>query len=166
MSHLSFNNKLVFAYLPKNIQQQLLFNRDSNGNVQVNQIETERLLAQSVIMELEKLKRNNQYTGTFTPIFHSYGQEGRSCMPSNFEASYCYALGQTAGKNVSCHIVLDFFLLFFLLYVISTFFVSRYAFFSTLISFPYPFNLIFFSCFFPLLFALFPPFASFFPLAF
>jgi pyrophosphate--fructose-6-phosphate 1-phosphotransferase len=41
--HLSFNNRAVFSYLPDNIKQQLLLDRDPHGNVQVAKIKTERL---------------------------------------------------------------------------------------------------------------------------
>ena len=40
---LSYSNKAVFSYLPQNIKQQLLLDRDPHGNVQVTKIETERL---------------------------------------------------------------------------------------------------------------------------
>ena len=101
MPHLSFNNKAVFAYLPENIKQQLLLDRDPHGNVQVAKIETERLLAQTVQMELESLRKDGKYNGSFTPIFHSYGYEGRSGLPSSFDATYCYVLGQNVGAMLS-----------------------------------------------------------------
>ena len=101
MPHLSVNNKAVFAYLPENIKQQLLLDRDPHGNVQVAKIETERLLAQTVQMELESLRKDGKYKGTFSPIFHSYGYEGRSGLPSSFDATYCYVLGQNVGAMLS-----------------------------------------------------------------
>jgi pyrophosphate--fructose-6-phosphate 1-phosphotransferase len=45
---LSAANQAVFSYLPQNIKQQLLLDRDPHGNVQVAKIETEKLLAQTV----------------------------------------------------------------------------------------------------------------------
>jgi pyrophosphate--fructose-6-phosphate 1-phosphotransferase len=60
---------------------------------QVAKIETERLLAQLVRAELDKLKAGGRYTGVFFPQNHSYGYEGRSGLPSPFDASYCYVLG-------------------------------------------------------------------------
>jgi diphosphate--fructose-6-phosphate 1-phosphotransferase len=53
---LSVENQSVFDYLPELIKHQLLLDRDPHGNVQVAKIETERLLAQTVGMELEKLR--------------------------------------------------------------------------------------------------------------
>ena len=60
-------------------------------------IETEKLLAQTVMSELEHLAKHGKYSGHFAPQFHSYGYEGRSCLPSDFDAIYCYALGQNAA---------------------------------------------------------------------
>ena len=57
-------------------QQQLLLDRDPHGNVQVAKIETEKLLAQTVNSELERMRSNGTYKGSFFPVFHSYGYEG------------------------------------------------------------------------------------------
>lgn len=39
MQELSFNNRAVFSYLPANIKEQLLLDRDPHGNVQVRKLE-------------------------------------------------------------------------------------------------------------------------------
>ncbi|CAE7655645.1 pfp, partial [Symbiodinium microadriaticum] len=92
LKELSYNNRAVFSYLPDNIKQQLLLDRDPHGNVQVAKIETEKLLAQTVAAELDHLASHGTYKGLFSPQFHSYGYEGRSGLPSTFDATYCYAL--------------------------------------------------------------------------
>jgi pyrophosphate--fructose-6-phosphate 1-phosphotransferase len=104
LKELSFNNRAVFSYLPGNIKSQLLLERDPHGNVMVTKIETEKLLAQTVEMELAQLAEQGKYKGSFQPQFHSFGYEGRSCLPSEFDATYCYALGQTVGAmlNLGC----------------------------------------------------------------
>jgi 6-phosphofructokinase 1 len=101
MPHLSEHNQEVFSYLPANIKQQLLLDRDPHGNVQVAKIETERLLAEMVRGELTKLQASGAYTGTFLPQYHSYGYEGRSGLPSSFDATYCYVLGYNVAAMIS-----------------------------------------------------------------
>lgn len=86
----------LFAFLPEVISNQLLLDRDPHGNVQVAKIETERLLI--MLLEVELLKR--QYKYKFLAQSYYFGYEGRSCLPSNFDAIYCYALGNTAASLV------------------------------------------------------------------
>jgi pyrophosphate--fructose-6-phosphate 1-phosphotransferase len=98
---LSLESKQCLAAIPREIQNQLLMDRDSHGNVQVSKIETERLLMEMVRRELEKRKVSRRYIGTFSaqPLFLGY--EGRSALPSNFDAQYCYALGHVAALLVN-----------------------------------------------------------------
>lgn len=89
-THLTAASKETFASLPKVIQEQLILDPDPHGNVQVSKIETERLF---IKMVEDSLKQKKEYTATFSaqPIFCGY--EGRSALPSNFDADYCYNLG-------------------------------------------------------------------------
>ena len=98
---LAKDNLAVFRFLPEDIKLQLLADRDSHGNVAVSKIETERLLTVCATAELEKLRAQGKYSGSFAPQFHFFGYEGRSCLPSNFDSNYCYALGYTAGALIS-----------------------------------------------------------------
>lgn len=86
----------VFEVLPKDIQQQLLFERDPHGNVQVSLIESEKLFSKMVAEKLEIKKENGTYKGKFSPVHHYFGYEGRCAFPSNFDADYCYSLGYNA----------------------------------------------------------------------
>lgn len=86
----------AFDSLPEAIAEQFLADRDPHGNVQVSRIDTEKLLALSVDQKLSSMKKNGQYTGTFSSYCHFFGYEGRCAFPSNFDADYCYALGYNA----------------------------------------------------------------------
>lgn len=90
---LSEKGKALFSELPEAVQKQLTLEKDPHGNVQVSQIQTEVLLMEFVRRELKK--RN--FKGKFSAQEHFLGYEGRACMPSNFDANYCYALGRLAA---------------------------------------------------------------------
>jgi diphosphate-dependent phosphofructokinase len=85
-----------YISLPEKLQTQLLFDRDPHGNIQVSQIETEKLLTQLIEQELQERKNSGKYKGKFNPLHHFFGYEGRCSMPSNFDAQYCYSLGRCA----------------------------------------------------------------------
>lgn len=86
----------TFTFLPESIQHQLLLDRDPHGNVQVAHINTEQLFIQTVSKEL--ISRG--FKEKFSPLQHSFGYEGRAGFPSNFDATYCYALGFTAAALI------------------------------------------------------------------
>lgn len=93
-------SKVCFEALPPEIKDQLLLDRDPHGNVQVSKIETERLFINLVKCELQYRKQAGKYKGKFSGQPHFCGYEGRSCMPSNFDSDYCYALGYLAALLV------------------------------------------------------------------
>ncbi|GJN22218.1 hypothetical protein PR202_gb09766 [Eleusine coracana subsp. coracana] len=90
-------SKILFEFLPPAIQEQLMLERDPHGNVQVAKIETEKMLIDMVETELKKRKSEGKYKGNFIGQSHFFGYEGRCGLPTNFDASYCYALGYGAG---------------------------------------------------------------------
>ena len=98
---LSVESMKVFNLLPMDIQEQLLMDRDPHGNVQVSRIETEKLLSTIVRNRLSQRKQEGKYSGTFSPMHHFFGYEGRAAFPSNFDADYCYSLGYTAFLLIS-----------------------------------------------------------------
>lgn len=83
--------------LPVGIASQLMLDRDPHGNVQVSQIETEKLLIEMVKAKLKEMKKEGKYEGKFSTITHFFGYEGRCGAPSNFDANYTYALGYNAA---------------------------------------------------------------------
>ncbi len=84
----------VLKSLPAGIQEQLMLDRDSHGNVQVSLIETEKLVIEMVKQEL---KGRSDFKGKFAALNHFFGYEGRCAAPSNFDADYCYSLGFAAS---------------------------------------------------------------------
>ncbi len=98
---LSSASATCFKGLPEKIQLQLLLDRDPHGNVQVSRIETEQLLIATCTEELKRRETAGAYKGTFTPISHFFGYEGRSGFPSNFDTHYCYALGTCAATLIN-----------------------------------------------------------------
>ncbi|MDD5699356.1 MAG: diphosphate--fructose-6-phosphate 1-phosphotransferase [Victivallaceae bacterium] len=96
-SHLGRDSSFTFSSLPRSIQLQLCLDRDPHGNVQVSQIETEKMLAEMVAFRLKELKAEGLYQGKFSSQTHFFGYEGRCAAPSNYDADYCYSLGYTAA---------------------------------------------------------------------
>ena len=100
-SHLTDENLAVFNSLPVGVARQLALDRDPHGNVQVSLIETEKLLSTMVAQKLEKMKKDGTYKGKFATQHHFFGYEGRCAAPSNFDADYCYALGNSAAQLIA-----------------------------------------------------------------
>jgi len=98
---LSSEAQTCFNSLPESIQKQLFLDRDPHGNVQVSQIETEKLLVETVSKELKKREVEELFKGKFSPLCHFFGYEGRAGFPSNFDAHYCYALGMTSALLIA-----------------------------------------------------------------
>ncbi|KAH8946831.1 hypothetical protein BDL97_11G008000 [Sphagnum fallax] len=87
----------LYDFLPIFIKKQLLLDRESDGSVQLSQIETEKLLAQLVETEMTRRSKAGIYTGKkFNAICHFFGYQARGSLPSNFDCNYAYVLGQTA----------------------------------------------------------------------
>jgi len=96
-SHISADSTKAFNSLPKEIQIQLLMDRDPHGNVQVSRIETEKLLIDMVADKLKEWKAEGKFKGKFTALANFFGYEGRCAAPSNFDANYTYSLGYVAA---------------------------------------------------------------------
>lgn len=94
--------RALFDSLPHNIQEELLLERDPHGNVQVARIETEKMLISMVETELFARQHEETFKGHFKGQAHFFGYEGRCGLPTNFDATYCYALGMAASALLHC----------------------------------------------------------------
>ena len=86
----------LMASLPDYIEDMLLADRDSHGNLQVSLIPTERLLIDMVKVRVSELDPS----APFATLNHFFGYEGRCGAPTLFDAAYCYNLGLTAGSLI------------------------------------------------------------------
>ena len=91
---LSRKSLAVFDVFPDYIQDQLLLDRDSHGNVQLSRIETERCIIDLISERLNVLAP--EYTLNALP--HFYGYEGRCANPTKKDAVLCTQLGEIAGS--------------------------------------------------------------------
>ncbi|SCW37077.1 pyrophosphate-dependent phosphofructokinase [Borreliella japonica] len=91
--------KGVYLSLPLFIQFELvnsILERDPHGNFNVSRVPTEKLFIEMVQSRLSEMKKKGEYKGSFIPVDHFFGYEGRSAFPSNFDSDYCYGLGYNA----------------------------------------------------------------------
>ena len=98
---LSRDSSYAFSCLPARIQQQLLLERDSHGNVQVSRIDTEAMLVEQVEERIDEWSAKGDFPGKFQVQGHFFGYEGRSAAPSDFDADYTYALGHLAATLIA-----------------------------------------------------------------
>jgi len=63
--------------------------RDPHGNVQLSEVAIEKIISKAVQTKIGE-------KALFHPLSHFFGYEGRSGLPTNFDANYSYTLGKTA----------------------------------------------------------------------
>ncbi|XP_020216623.1 pyrophosphate--fructose 6-phosphate 1-phosphotransferase subunit alpha [Cajanus cajan] len=84
----------LFEFLPPFIRRQLLLYPESDDSAQLSQIETEKLLAYLVEVEINKRLKEGTYKGKkFNAICHFFGYQARGSLPSKFDCDYAYVLG-------------------------------------------------------------------------
>ncbi|AIJ29398.1 diphosphate--fructose-6-phosphate 1-phosphotransferase [Borreliella valaisiana] len=99
VANLSDYMKAVYLSLPLFIQFELvnsILERDPHGNFNVSRVPTEKLFIEMIQSRLSDMKKRGEYKGSFIPVDHFFGYEGRSAFPSNFDSNYCYSLGYNA----------------------------------------------------------------------
>lgn len=89
-------NAQLMASLPDYIEDMLLAERDSHGNLQVSLIPTDRLLIDMVAIRIKEI----DIDVNFNTHNHFLGYEGRCGAPTLFDAAYTYNLGLTAGSLI------------------------------------------------------------------
>ncbi|KAK4744423.1 hypothetical protein SAY87_010735 [Trapa incisa] len=84
----------LFEFLPPFIKKQLLLFPESDDSAQLSQIETEKLLAHLVEVEMNRRTKEGTYKGKkFNAICHFFGYQARGSLPSKFDCDYAYVLG-------------------------------------------------------------------------
>lgn len=96
VARLSAAGAQLFKSLPAYIQEMLLAERDSHGNLQVSLIPTERLIIDMVARRVKEIDPGVK----FSTLNHFFGYEGRCGAPSLFDAAYTYNLGLIAGSLI------------------------------------------------------------------
>jgi len=107
LPQLSQFSAALMKSLPRYIQESLVLERQSNGAVQLTQLQTEQLIADMVSAELKKRKagtddnpsppKKRKYSGSFSSVCQFVGYQARTSMPSNFDSEYGRALGGVAA---------------------------------------------------------------------
>jgi pyrophosphate--fructose-6-phosphate 1-phosphotransferase len=110
---LTADSAKLMASLPDEIENMMLLERDSHGNLQVSQIPTERLLIVMAEEKLAEMKRHPDefahlklteeegkkfMSSKFSTNSHFFGYEGRCGAPTLFDAAYTLNLGLAAGS--------------------------------------------------------------------
>merc|ERR1719443_2129441 len=90
-------SRALFETLPEFIQKEMLTERQSNAVLALEQLETERLIAELVEQEMDKRKKRGTFKGSFSSVCQFLGYQARCSMPSDFDCDYAYALGGTAA---------------------------------------------------------------------
>ncbi|PHJ20129.1 6-phosphofructokinase, partial [Cystoisospora suis] len=93
--HLTPWSAALFRTFPKFIRRELL--QVDMGEIRFERLETEELLAQMVKEELEYRASVGRYCGKFQAVTHFFGYQGRSSLPSQFDANLAFAYGHLAA---------------------------------------------------------------------
>eukprot|EP01054_Gregarina_sp_Poly1_P002829 Gregarina_sp_Poly_1__2828@NODE_178_length_11948_cov_356_078613_g158_i0_p1_GENE_NODE_178_length_11948_cov_356_078613_g158_i0NODE_178_length_11948_cov_356_078613_g158_i0_p1_ORF_typecomplete_len1194_score178_30PFK/PF00365_20/8_4e80PFK/PF00365_20/3_8e56_NODE_178_length_11948_cov_356_078613_g158_i024055986 len=86
----------LLGTLPEFFRAQLV-KQTPTGRIELSEIAAEQLLAMWVGHELAERKKLNTYSGSFNPVCHYFGFQGRSAMPSNFDCALATAHGYLAS---------------------------------------------------------------------
>merc|ERR1711990_850980 len=91
----------LMATLPDFMRRQLIYEQEFGlGDINLSRLETEKLLAHFVAEELKVRAAAKTYKGTFTPVTHFFGYQGRAAHPSAFDCSLGSTLGFAAAAQL------------------------------------------------------------------
>ena len=90
----------LFQTLPDFMRLQLINEQEISGEINLSQIETEKLLAYFVSEEIAKRKAKGEYKGSFAPVTHFFGYQGRAAHPSYFDCCLGSTLGYSAATLI------------------------------------------------------------------
>jgi 6-phosphofructokinase 1 len=91
----------LMSTLPDFMRRQLIYEQEFGlGDINLSRLETEKLIAYFVAEELKIRKAANAYSGTFTPVTHFFGYQGRAAHPSAFDCSLGSTLGFASGVQL------------------------------------------------------------------
>lgn len=88
----------LYETLPDFMKLQLINEQEISGEVNLSQLQTEKLVAHFVTEELARRKKQGTFKGSFAPVTHFFGYQGRAAHPSEFDCS----LGSTLGYGAAC----------------------------------------------------------------
>jgi len=89
----------VLKTLPEFFREQLV-KRTPSGRIELSEVGTEQLLSVLVSHEMKRRKKDGSYKGSFSPVCHYFGFQGRSTMPSQFDCCLGLTHGYLAGITV------------------------------------------------------------------
>lgn len=95
-------HKSLFQSIPSVVQEMLVSDRDSHGNLPLSQIPSEVLIIEMTAARVAEIAKNNPKLAGFklSSLNHFFGYEGRCGAPTLFDAAYCLNLGLVAGSLV------------------------------------------------------------------
>ena len=88
----------LYNTLPDFMRLQMVTAQQIDGDVNMSHLETEKLIAHFIAEELKRRKQKGIYKGTFSPVTHFFGYQGRAAHPSLFDCS----LGSVCGFGAAC----------------------------------------------------------------
>jgi len=97
ISNISDEARSTLLLFPRHIAEELVYERDPHGNIQLSRIETERLLALLTAREIRSRSCKSGKNIPFATQTLFLGYEGRSAYPSYFDCHYGYALGHLSA---------------------------------------------------------------------